>query len=171
MVTVPVTLEPTPETRQIYVDHAVSTRTWSWIGIVGGAALAAGGAGYVALNASSKSDAQKELDAKVAQVATQMGICDVFGRNGPPGDADQCNKQLNDANDRLNAAKHRDTIGYIGVGVGGAALALGMFWLFTGDDPHKYDRKPSGAEQIARSITPVLSLGANARMLSVSGSF
>jgi hypothetical protein len=176
MVTVAVTLDPTPETRQIYVDHAVSTRTWSWIGIVGGVALAAGGVGYLALNASSKSDAQKELDAKVTQRATQMGICDVHGmfidqHPGVQGDADQCNKQVDDANDRLNTAKHRDAIGYIGIGVGGAALALGVFWLFTGDDPHKYDRKPSGAEQIARSITPVVSLGAHAQMLSVSGRF
>ncbi len=134
---------------------------------MGGAAVAAGSVGYIALNASSKSDAQAVLDQKVAQRAQHVGVCDTAGG----GDADQCNKQVDDANDKLNSAKTRDTIGFIGIGVGGAALALGLVWLFTGDGPHRYDRKPSGAEQIARSITPVVSLGTHAQMLSVSGSF
>jgi hypothetical protein len=164
---VAVTLEPTPETRQIYVNHASSTRTWSWIEIIGGAAIAAGSAGYIALNAKSKDDAQAELDAKVAQRANKVGICDTAGG----GDADQCNKQVEDANSRLNSAKSRTTLGFVGAGVGVAVATVGVVWLFTGDDPHKYDRKPAGGESIARSLRPTVSFGSHAQMLSVSGSF
>jgi hypothetical protein len=166
--TVPIALEPTPETRQIYVSHAVSQRTWSWIGIAGGLALAAGGVGYVALNAGPKSDAQAERDAKVAQRLNMVGICNTMTTTG---DADQCNKQVDQAQDHLNSVKARDVIGYIGIGIGGAAAALGVFWLVTGDDPHRYDRKPTGSGEMARTLTPAFELARGGGMVSVIGSF
>jgi len=166
--TVPIALEPTPETRQIYVSHAVSQRTWSWIGIAGGLALAAGGVGYLALNVGPKSDALAARDAKVAQRMNMVGVCDTMTTTG---DADQCNKQVDDAQDHLNSVKARDVIGYIGIGIGGAAAALGVFWLVTGDDPHRYDRKPAGSGEMSRILMPTFGLARGSGMVSVSGTF
>jgi hypothetical protein len=173
--TLPITLEPTPETRQIYVDHAVSQRTWSLIGIVGGVALAGAGVGYLVVNSSSKNDAQAEYDAKVAHFnavkddPSGMGVCAL---RTSMGDADACNRDINQANDRLNSAKTRNVVGYVGIGVGGAAAALGLFWLTTGDNPHKYDRKPAATGDLARAtITPVFRLTDRDGMVGLVGTF
>jgi len=166
-VTVPVVLEPTPETRQIYVSHAAAQRSWAWIGIGGGLALAAGGVGYLVYNAKPKSVAQAERDAKVFKREQMLGNC---ATKTAMGNAEACNAEVNDAQDRLNSASARDAIGYIGIGVGGAALGLGLYWLLTGDDPHRYDRKPV-ANEVARSLVPVLSVAARGATLLVEGRF
>jgi hypothetical protein len=172
--TLPVTLEPTPETRQIYVDHAVSQRTWAWIGIVGGVALAGGGAGYLALNSSSKKDAQAELDAMLAYRDANVGNINGMGvcaLRRTEGDLDACNRLVNTAGDRLDSAKSRDIIGYVGIGVGGVAAGLGLFWLVSGDNPHKYDRKPAGAGEMSRFVTPVFSISQRGSTLGLAGTF
>jgi hypothetical protein len=166
--TVPIVFEPTPETRQIYVNHATSTRTWAWVGIAGGVALAGAGLGYVALNASSKSDAQNELNAKVKQLNEKTGVCDTASVNG---DYEKCNREVQDAQDRVNGAKTRDVVGFVGASVGGAVAVLGLFWLITGDDPHKYDRKPTGSQEMSRTIVPAFSALPGGGFASVSGTF
>ena len=45
--------------------------------------------------------------------------------------------------DKYNSVKGRDVIGYVGIGVGAAATGLGLFFLLTGDNPNKYDKKPT----------------------------
>jgi PEGA domain/Tetratricopeptide repeat len=165
--TISVVLEPTPETRQIYVNHANGTRTLSWIGILGGAALAGGGIGYVALNANSRSDAQTELDAKVSQRTNKVGICDIMAG----GDFDQCNKQVDDAQSKVNSAKTRDAIGYGAAVVGGIVAAFGVYGLISGDDPGKYDRKPAGSTDIAKSLVPMFAMTPGGGFASVVGRF
>lgn len=86
------------------------------------------------------------------------------------GNAEACNAEVNDAQDRLNSASARDAIGYIGIGVGGAALGLGLYWLLTGDDPQRYDRKPV-ANEVARSLVPAFSVAPRGATLSVEGRF
>jgi hypothetical protein len=165
--TVSIALEPTPETRQIYVDHAMSTRTWSWIGIAGGAALVGGGIGIVAASSGAKADAQAELDAKLAQRTNKAGICDIA--NG--GDPDICNRMVDDAQSKVNSAKTRSTIGYFAAGVGGAVAAVGLVWLITGDDPHRLVRKPAGSTDIAKTLVPVVGFGQGAASFSIRGTF
>jgi hypothetical protein len=172
MTTVPIVLEPTPETRQIYVDHAVSTRTWSWIGIAGGAALLGGGIGLIALGASSKSDAQADYDKWTSLLKNEQPPCNWRGPvNGMLGDLDACNAQINSAQDKVSSAKTKETAGIIIAGVGGAAAVVGLVWLITGDDPHKYDRKPTGSTDIAKSLVPAFAVTPGGGFASLSGAF
>ncbi len=45
--------------------------------------------------------------------------------------------------DKLDSVKNRDIIGYVGIGVGGAAVVTGVILLVTGGDPGKYDKPTS----------------------------
>ena len=162
---VPIVLDPTPEMRELYVGRARSQRTWAWIGIGGGLALAAGGTGYLLYNAGAKDDTRAELDAAVGRLRREEGVCDV--RNG--GDAAACNAPILAAQDKLDSAKTRDIIGYVGIGVGAAATGLGLYFLLTGDNPNKYDKKPT--PDVLGSLTPRFAVGPRSAALAVSGTF
>jgi len=163
---IPIALDPTPEMRELYVGRARSQRTWSWIGIGGGLAFAGGGTGYLLYNAGAKDDARAERDAAVGKLDRMEGVCN---RGSMQGDADACNAQIQSTQDKYNSVKGRDVIGYVGLGIGVAATGLGLYFLLSGDNPSKYDKKP--APDMIGSITPRFAVGPTGAAFALSGSF
>jgi hypothetical protein len=163
---IPIALDPTPEMRELYVGRARSQRTWSWIGIGGGLTLAGGGTAFLLYNASAKGDARDERDAAVGRLQREEGVCDTRGTSG---DADACNGAIRSAQDELDKVKGRDVIGYVGIGVGAAATGLGLYFLLTGDNPNKYDKKPQ--PDVLASLRPRFAVGPNVTAFALSGAF
>ncbi len=156
--TVPVELVPTPETRAAYVSKATSQRTWGWISTLGGVALAGGGVALLVIDSSARSDANKDINAYIAQQARMGGgVCDdYYGRS--PTNSPECLTYFNAFNagtKKFDDAKTRDIFGYVGVGVGSAATLLGLYLLASGDSPHRYDRK-NDDNTISLRVTPVV---------------
>ena len=142
-------LMPTPEARKAHNDNLRLHRTWGWILTGAGAAVAAGGVTWLAVNSSKKSDALSTYNHWVDQVDNpdDGSICDVSGG----GNNDQCNAEVRAAKDAYDSAKARDIPGYIGVAVGGAALATGVVFLLTGESAHRYDPPEKQAKSTAPS--------------------
>lgn len=153
-----VTLEPTPETRQNYRSTASFHRTWGWVGVIGGAAIAGGSAAFNLISVSKqKSDAQSELDAANAKLDQDVAPCDSSNGYAPQNDDGvECLSVIRDARNKLDAAKTRGTIGYVGIGVGGALAITGVVLLLTGNDPDKYERPPAG--KLGRARKPSFAL-------------
>ena len=152
-----VRLEPTPETRQSYRSTANAHRTWGWIGVIGGVAIAGGSTAFAVISSSKKSDAQAELDAANAIFEKDVPPCDSSNQFAPQNDGgDECDRIRSEAHSKLNAAKTRTTIGYVGIAVGGAVAITGVVLLLTGNDPDKYDRPP--ADSLGRARKPSFAL-------------
>lgn len=139
-----VTLEPTPETRQAHRSTANFHRTWGWVGIIGGAAIAGGSTAFALISTSQKKDAQKDLDAINQKFDDDVAPCDSSAGYAPQNDNGAlCDKTRNDAQSDIDSARTRATLGYVGIGVGGAVAVTGLVLLLTGDDPDKYERAPA----------------------------
>jgi hypothetical protein len=138
--TIKVDLEPTPETRASYVSSARSRRTWGLITLGGGVAVTGASVGFHFWNKGKENDAKKKFNAYAASFDPGKE-CDQAGVVQLPGDT--CNVRLDLAEDDLKKIRGRYVIGYVGMGVGVAAIALGTVLIVTGDDPGKYDKKPS----------------------------
>jgi hypothetical protein len=161
-----VSLDPTPEMRELYVGRARSQRTWSWISIGAGVAIAGGSTGLLLYNASQREDARTDLDAAYGRLERKEGPCNVGGLEGDP---DECNAPIYAARDRIDETKQRDIIGYVGLGVGAAATGLGLYLLLSGDSPSKYDKKPSS--DVARGLAPRFAVGPNGGSFALRGAF
>jgi hypothetical protein len=136
---VSVAFEPTPETRAQYVSGAQSHRTWSWVTIGAGAAIAAGGVILAVVEQNNLSGARS--DRATANAAFQPGgPCDP---RGVINDLNACMTRVSDAASHVNDLETGRTVGWVAAGVGGAVLAAGVTLLLSGDDPHKYDERPS----------------------------
>jgi hypothetical protein len=132
-------LEPTPEFRAHYVGRAQSQRTWGWISVVAGAALAAGGAALAAYDAKQRSEGDSTIRGINAMAVRHSGeLCDPAGDTGSATYQTLCAMPYANATTQVSDANSRDGIAWSGVGVGAAAVALGVVLLLT-DDPHKYD--------------------------------
>ncbi|MGA3119647.1 MAG: PEGA domain-containing protein [Polyangiaceae bacterium] len=133
-------LEPTPEFRAHYVGRAQSQRTWGWISVVAGAALAAGGAALAAYDAKQRSEGDSTIRGINAMAVRHSGeLCDPAGDTGSATYQTLCAMPYANATTQVSDANSRDGIAWSGVGVGAAAVALGVVLLLTADDPHKYD--------------------------------
>lgn len=150
--TITVTLQPTPETLAAYTNRARLHRTWGIVGIAAGAALAGGGAGFLAYNAGQKRDAQAQLDAIELERTNDTGPCDTSGGKIT---AEECNNLITAREAARNNANARDAIGYVGIGVGAAALVTGIVLLATGDDLHRYEPPASGEPLAKLRVTPI----------------
>lgn len=134
---VAIELQPTAEYRANYRSRTVTQRTWGYISIGAGAALAAAGVGFVFVNKATEEDKKTEFDKQAA-------------RNGPGGDCDKaageqtsaCVSQLKRALSELEDVRSREKFGWIGAGVGAAAAGLGVVLLVTNDDPNRYEPRP-----------------------------
>jgi hypothetical protein len=137
--TADVRLRPTLETRQAYLGRIHERRLWGWSVAVAGAAATVTGAVLVITGRGALDDA----NANLATVQRSMirfggGTCDPATIIDP----NACQAALDDANNRVDSAKLRMTIGYITGGVGVAGVVVGTVLVLTGDDPHRYDEVP-----------------------------
>jgi len=137
-------LEPTPETRAAHDANVSLHRTWGWIGIGAGALIAGGGAAFLGINSSSKSDARKELATANAAAADRRTPpnCNLLGVIDDPSiptqSQDTCNAYVADKQSAYDSAKNKDIIGFVGIGVGAAAIVTGVVVLLTGPGPDEY---------------------------------
>ncbi len=150
-----VVLEPTPETREKYRSSANFHRTWGWIGIASGVLIAGGGTTLSVLSSSDKSAANSELAKYQSLYDSSQAPCDWRGGYLPDGKA-ACVKLQADAQSKLDSAQTLSTLGYVGIGVGGAVAISGFVLLVTGQDPDRYEH--SGAKASAASPSRRLAL-------------
>lgn len=144
-------LEPTPETRAAHEANLRFHRTWGFIGIGTGVILAGGGAAYLALNASAKTDARDAFNQANADLAqNNPPHCDIAGGNSK----EECQAYVDDKQSDYDKAKNRDVIGYVGIGVGAAAAITGVVFLLTGDSADKYGSTSSAKPRFAFSGGP-----------------
>jgi hypothetical protein len=134
-----VVFEPTPDTRAQYVASAESRRRWSWVTLGVGAAVAAGGVTLALLEQSQLPGAQSAFDAAVADLKPGQP-CDSSGFVADPA---ACKAKVNDAAAKVDSLGTARTVGWVVAGVGGAVMVVGAALLLTGDDPHKYDERPT----------------------------
>ena len=163
--TVRIELDPTPETRAALAAQVRSHRTWGIVGIAAGALMAGGGAALLAVNTGAKSTAQSQYSATLPTNQPTNPLCDVSAAGS---NAVACTAAQKSAFDNLQSVKNRDIVGYVGLGVGGAALVTGLVILLTGDDPHRYDH---GAldETVGWRLAPLL--GGPSSGLALTGTF
>jgi hypothetical protein len=143
-----VELEPTPDTRAAYVGKAQTLRTLGVIGVAAGAVIAGAGVGFLIYNKGPKDDSQEAIREYNKISADRSG-----GRCDPLGDTphEACEQEKIDLQNHDDAVRGRDVIGYVGLGVGVAALGAGVILLLVGDNPSRYDRK-RGAETLGHLV-------------------
>jgi hypothetical protein len=144
-------LEPTPETRASHDADVSFHRTWGFIGIGAGALIAGGGGVFLAINSGSKSDARKELDSANQELATNTGHCVLTILTS------ECQAYVDGKQSDYDDAKRKDIIGYVGIGVGAAALVTGVVVLLTGPSANEYgalSREPSRRPRLTFSGGP-----------------
>jgi hypothetical protein len=160
--------EPTPETREAHVANVRFHRTWGWIGVGSGLLVGGGGAAWLALNSSTKSDARKEL--VTANAAAEAGNvdphCNILGGVNT---RDECQAYVDETKSELDAAERKDIIGYVGIGVGAALTVTGVVFLLTGEDADKFGSAPSSSTASRARWT--LAAGPGDVGLGVLGSF
>src|SRR6185369_1641826 len=146
-------LMPTPETRKAHNDNVRLHRTWGWILTGSRVAVAGGGVTWLIVNSSKKSDAlstynylstQREYgtDNDPDTKPEKGSPCDLAGG----GDFNQCNLDVENAQDAYDSAKARDIPGYVMIGVGAAALGTGIVMLLTGESAHRFDPPAKSAK-------------------------
>ncbi len=147
-------LEPTPEYRAQFVSRAHSQRTWGVVSVVAGVVVAAGGVGLVVYDEGQRSDGNAALSALQAQSTLGSNAACDLGQDFTAL-TQRCTVPKQAATSKVNAANTRDDFGWPAIGVGAAAIALGVVLLITADDPHRYDQPERGA---AAALRPVRAL-------------
>jgi hypothetical protein len=166
-----VTLEPTPDFRSHYISHAQAQRTWGLAGVIGGAAVLAGGIGLVVYDGQQRADGTAKQQSIVAQ-NVPGGACDKAQDMGTPLFQMNCVAPLTVANAKVDDANTRDYVGWSAVGVGGAATILGLVLLVTSDDAHKYDTPKSAPDGSASlHLVPTFWTTARGGGAAIVGSF
>jgi hypothetical protein len=128
-------LEPTPETRAAHDANVSLHRTWGWIGIGAGALIAGGGAAFLGINSGTKSDARTALNSALdAREQNLPPNCDFANGNDPVA----CDAEVDNKQSAYDSAKNKDIIGFVGIGVGAAALVTGVVVLLTGPGADEY---------------------------------
>ena len=156
---VTIVLEPTPETQSRYVASATTRRTWSWVTIGVGAALAAGGVSFALAEQGQLQGARSDLAAANAAWVRGSGRSCDFSQELPPTQQASCETLLNGANARVDATEARRAIGWVVAGVGGAATVVGIAVLLTSDNPHRYDEPPAARTFAGWRVVPHLGVG------------
>lgn len=132
---VDVALAPTAAYRADYGAAASSRRAWA-LGLgIGGVVVAGASTGFLLWNGGKVSDAQRAFDQALTDAAPECS----------PSTTAKCDELRNVASIReedLSQKKDRQIFGWVGLGIGAAALGTGIGLWLTGDDPHRYDPKP-----------------------------
>jgi hypothetical protein len=100
-----------------------------------------------------------------------MGMCHPGVNGGRPVSNDACIEELRLNLAALEDARNRDVYGWIGVGVGVAALGVGLVLLLTGDDPGRYDHKAGEDVFAIHDARPLAWADAHGGGLGMSGRF
>lgn len=154
--TVDVRLLPTPEYLAHYVDSAKRQRRTAVITGGSGLLTLAGAGAFLLWNQGQKNRAKRAFDDFANQVeALPGGSC-----NTPA-----CDAELGVLLDSLEQKRHRDVYGWVGVGVGAAALGVGTLLYLLGDDPKRYEPRPES------NVFGSLRLHLAARSLTLSGTY
>lgn len=129
-----VTLAPTAQYRADYSASVASRHNWALGIAVGGVAVAAASGGYLIW-------ATKQVNQAEARWNEDFGIA-----------SEHCNMNQSDCKQLLDVASIRQTdlsekqthqtYGYVGLGVGLAAVVTGVVLRATGPDKHRYDPRP-----------------------------
>jgi hypothetical protein len=153
---VEVQLLPTPEHLGDYVARAERQRLWSYIAGGAGVLIAGGSTAFLVWNQGEKNEAEKAFNDFADSV-----------KNVEPGTCTNatCEKKLVILADDLEAKRSRDVYGWVGLGVGLAAIGTGVLLFATGDDPGRYDPRPES------DVFGSLRVRASVGSASVSGSF
>jgi tetratricopeptide (TPR) repeat protein len=160
--TIDVTLAPTAAYRADYAASASARRGWA-LGIgIGGLVVAGASTGYVVWNGGQVSDAQRDFDAALGE-AQQACIVD------HSSDCDELTTAARIREDDLDSKKKRQTLlGWVGVGVGAAAVTTGVVLWLTGKDPARYEPKPESDVFGSLDVSPWFSPAGGGLQLSTS---
>ncbi len=147
-------LEPTPEARAAHDANLSFHRTWGFVSLGAGALIGGAGAAFLAINSGSKTDARDALsEANAAADSKTTGpFCDTRSGTNTPA---ECQAYVDEKQTEYDNAKSRDVIGFVGIGVGAAALVTGVVFLLTGEASDKYASAPQQrAPNLAFSAGP-----------------
>lgn len=129
-----VTLEPTADYRADYVAAASSRRAWA-LGIgIGGAVVAGASLGFAIVSGNQVTDAKRDFDQALADADAAC--------NPTTKDCEKLMAIAGIRSDDLDRKRTQRLLGWVGVGVGAAAVTTGVALWLTGNDPHRYDPKP-----------------------------
>ncbi|HVY29240.1 MAG TPA: PEGA domain-containing protein [Polyangiaceae bacterium] len=156
--TIQVTLEPTADYRADYVASASSRRSWA-LGIgIGGAVVAAASTGYLLINGKQVTTAESDFNDALSQA--KMACSPAATK-----DCDTLKARAAIREDDLGSKRDRQVFGWVGLGVGAAALGAGVALWLTGADPHRYD--PQADSDVFGSLDLLPWLGPNGGGLSI----
>jgi tetratricopeptide (TPR) repeat protein len=162
--------KPTPEIRENYMARYRRQRNWGWAAVATGASVGIGSGLFLAYDAKKIDDAQRAYDDVVYLTVEHSGRrCDVYAP-APNFDRAACDAELSTRYDDIQKWRHYRTVGWIGVGVGGALVATGLVLLLTNDDPVPHDQ-PSASHSRRLELRPLATLDSRYQWLGVQGRF
>jgi tetratricopeptide (TPR) repeat protein len=165
-----VKLLPTPETRENYLSRYRRQRNWGWVTIATGAGIGIGSGLFLRYDAKQINDAQQAYDDVVYLTVEHSGRrCDVYAP-APTFDRAACDAELSARYDDLQKWRHYRTVGWVGVGIGGALVVTGVVLLLTNDDPSHYDQ-PSAAHASRFELRPAVTLDSRYQWIGAQGRF
>jgi hypothetical protein len=151
-----VRLLPTPQYLDQYTASAKRQRTLAFITGGSGLLVMAGSGTFLLWNHGEKNQAKRAFDDFVSEIDnSSTGKCD----------SDECDAKLGILLDNLERKRNRDLFGWLGVGVGAAALSVGTLLYLLGDDPNRYRTGPES------DVFGSLQLHLGARALTLSGAY
>ena len=157
--TINVALEPTADYRADYVSSASSRRTWA-LGLgVGGVVVAGAATGFLLYNGGKVADAEQAFDSAFAEADA---ACNPMSTK----DCEQLQAIAGIREEDLGTKRSHQALGWVGVGVGAAALTTGVVLWLTGADPHRYDPRPESDVFGALDFAPWLNAGSGGVLLS-----
>jgi hypothetical protein len=145
-----VEFDPTAETRERYESSANFHRLWGFVGVVAGAAIGGTGTALAVIGSSKQEKADAEVAEMNRKLVNSEPPCDHrsdFESQG--GSSAPCDTARADAQKDLDSAKTMKIGGFVGIGVGAGVLVGGLVLLLTGDDPDRYERSRSTAQDDA----------------------
>ena len=139
-------------------DAASTQRTWGWVGIIGGAALAAGGVTLAVIEQGQWKNARDDYrDISLLFEKNSGRECDMFAVGKPVFDANRCGQRLQAAQGNVASHSTLRNVGLAVAGVGTAAAITGIIVLLAAADADKYDTSPAlqgGASRLWLAAAP-----------------
>jgi len=166
-----VALLPTPEKRASYRSSAVTARTWAWIGVGAGAALAAGGATFLIWNQGQKDEKKAAYERALERYGTGECRPSLEDEQRRAAGCTQGTVEVDIRFDAVDSARRRDLWGWVGVGAGAAALGAGLFLHAIRDDPERYEPRADSDLFAGGRFSTAVWAGKDGGGLGVNGNF